>query len=291
MAVRSNHMFERFTDRARRVVVLAQEEARMLNHHYVGTEHILLGLIHEGGGVAAKALESLGISLEAVRQQVEEIIGQGTEAPSGHIPITARTKKVLELSLREALQLGHNYIGTEHILLGLIRDGDGVAAEIMVKLGSDLIRVRQQVIHLLHGEHSEELETAHTELQPGSARGSERRLLAALQARVSAIESRLPVIEQRVGTGADTGDLDRQIDQAQGEREAAADVQEYERAASLRDRGKQLLAEKAARQEEWSAAHPDLASLAQKCRELSREIDRLRALLRQHGIDAEDTPA
>src|SRR6266498_1199434 len=121
-------MFERFTDRARRVVVLAQEEARMLNHNYIGTEHILLGLIHEGEGVAAKALESLGISLEGVRQQVEEIIGQGQQAPSGHIPFTPRAKKVLELSLREALQLGHNYIGTEHILLGLIREGEGVAA-------------------------------------------------------------------------------------------------------------------------------------------------------------------
>ena len=111
-------MFERFTDRARRVVVLAQEEARMLNHNYIGTEHILLGLIHEGEGVAAKALESLGISLEGVREQVEEIIGQGQTAPAGHIPFTPRAKKVLELSLREALQLGHNYIGTEHILLG-----------------------------------------------------------------------------------------------------------------------------------------------------------------------------
>ncbi|MFC5188149.1 ATP-dependent Clp protease ATP-binding subunit, partial [Actinomadura harenae] len=144
-------MFERFTDRARRVVVLAQEEARMLNHNYIGTEHILLGLIHEGEGVAAKALESLGISLEAVRQQVEEIIGQGQQAPSGHIPFTPRAKKVLELSLREALQLGHNYIGTEHILLGLIREGEGVAAQVLVKLGADLNRVRQQVIQLLHG--------------------------------------------------------------------------------------------------------------------------------------------
>jgi ATP-dependent Clp protease ATP-binding subunit ClpC len=144
-------MFERFTDRARRVVVLAQEEARMLNHNYIGTEHILLGLIHEGEGVAAKALESLGISLEGVRQQVEEIIGQGQQAPSGHIPFTPRAKKVLELSLREALQLGHNYIGTEHILLGLIREGEGVAAQVLVKLGADLNRVRQQVIQLLSG--------------------------------------------------------------------------------------------------------------------------------------------
>jgi ATP-dependent Clp protease ATP-binding subunit ClpC len=144
-------MFERFTDRARRVVVLAQEEARMLNHNYIGTEHILLGLIHEGEGVAAKALESLGISLEGVRGQVEEIIGQGQQAPSGHIPFTPRAKKVLELSLREALQLGHNYIGTEHILLGLIREGEGVAAQVLSKLGADLNRVRQQVIQLLSG--------------------------------------------------------------------------------------------------------------------------------------------
>ena len=149
-------MFERFTDRARRVVVLAQEEARMLNHNYIGTEHILLGLIHEGEGVAAKALESLGISLEAVREQVEEIIGQGQQAPSGHIPFTPRAKKVLELSLREALQLGHNYIGTEHILLGLIREGEGVAAQVLVKLGADLNRVRQQVIQLLSGYQGKE---------------------------------------------------------------------------------------------------------------------------------------
>ncbi|MGQ3382798.1 ATP-dependent Clp protease ATP-binding subunit [Glutamicibacter sp. TV12E] len=144
-------MFERFTDRARRVVVLAQEEARMLNHNYIGTEHLLLGLIHEGDGVAAKALESLNISLGAVREQVQEIIGKGQQAPSGHIPFTPRAKKVLELSLREALQLGHNYIGTEHILLGLIREGEGVAAQVLVKLGADLGRVRQQVIQLLSG--------------------------------------------------------------------------------------------------------------------------------------------
>ena len=155
-------MFERFTDRARRVVVLAQEEARMLNHNYIGTEHILLGLIHEGEGVAAKSLESLGISLEGVRSQVEEIIGQGQQAPSGHIPFTPRAKKVLELSLREALQLGHNYIGTEHILLGLIREGEGVAAQVLVKLGAELTRVRQQVIQLLSGYQGKETAEAGT---------------------------------------------------------------------------------------------------------------------------------
>ena len=149
-------MFERFTDRARRVVVLAQEEARMLNHNYIGTEHILLGLIHEGEGVAAKALESLGISQDGVRTQVIEIIGEGQQATTGHIPFTPRAKKVLELSLREALQLGHNYIGTEHILLGLIREGEGVAAQVLTKLGADLNRVRQQVIQLVSGYQGKE---------------------------------------------------------------------------------------------------------------------------------------
>jgi len=149
-------MFEKFTDKARRVVVLAQEEAKMLNHNYIGTEHILLGLIHEGEGVAAKALEALGVSLDAVREQVQEIIGQGQQAPTGHIPFTPRAKKVLELSLREALQLGHSYIGTEHLLLGLIREGEGVAAQVLVKLGADTNRVRQQVIQLLSGFQGKE---------------------------------------------------------------------------------------------------------------------------------------
>ncbi len=144
-------MFERFTDRARRVLVLAQEEARLLNHNFIGTEHILLGLIHEGEGVAAKALESLGISLEAVREKVEETIGSSGSATTGSPPFTPRAKKVLELSLREALQLGHNYIGTEHMLLGLVREGEGVAATVLVSLGADLSRVRQQVIQLLSG--------------------------------------------------------------------------------------------------------------------------------------------
>jgi ATP-dependent Clp protease ATP-binding subunit ClpC len=149
-------LFEKFTDKARRVVVLAQEEAKLLNHNYIGTEHILLGLIHEGEGVAAKALEALGINLEQVREQVQEIIGQGQQAPSGHIPFTPRAKKVLELSLREALQLGHSYIGTEHLLLGLIREGEGVAAQVLTKLGADTNKVRQQVIQLLSGYQGKE---------------------------------------------------------------------------------------------------------------------------------------
>ena len=163
-------MFERFTDRARRVLVLAQEEARLLNHRFIGTEHILLGLIHEGDGIAAQALESLGISLEAVRDRVEEAVGPaGSAAPTGSPPFTPRAKKVLELSLREALQLGHNYIGTEHILLGLVREGEGVAAQVLVSLGADLLRVRATVIDLLAGYPG----------SPSEARGS----LAQLQRR------------------------------------------------------------------------------------------------------------
>ncbi len=149
-------MFERFTDRARRVLVLAQEEARLLNHSYIGTEHILLGLLHEGEGIAAKTLESLGIELEQVRERIVETIGPAGTAPAGSPPFTPRAKKVLELSLREALQLGHNHIGTEHLLLGLVREGEGVAAQVLVNLGADLSTVRQQVIQLLSGYEGKE---------------------------------------------------------------------------------------------------------------------------------------
>jgi ATP-dependent Clp protease ATP-binding subunit ClpC len=205
-------MFERFTDRARRVVVLAQEEARMLNHNYIGTEHILLGLIHEGEGVAAKALESLGISLEAVRQQVEEIIGQGQQAPSGHIPFTPRAKKVLELSLREALQLSHNYIGTEHILLGLIHEGEGVAAQVLVRLGADLNRVRREILLVLHGRPAEEATRAHgpaTTPAEEATRGHgpaitpavrpTQRWMDEIRDKLSAMDDRLAAIERHLG--------------------------------------------------------------------------------------------
>ena len=143
-------MFERFTDRARRVTVLAQEEARWLNHNFIGTEHILLGLIHEGEGVGARALELLDISLEAVRAKVEETIGRGEQAPGAKMPFTPRAKTALELALREALQLNHVYIGTEHLLLGLIRESEGVAAQVLVDLGADLERVRRAVLEILY---------------------------------------------------------------------------------------------------------------------------------------------
>ncbi len=148
-------MFERFTERSRRVVVLAQEEARMLDHNYIGTEHLLLGLIHEGDGLAAQAIESTGLTLEAARAEVERMIGRGASAPSGHIPFTPRAKKVLELALREALALKKSYIGPEHILLGLIREGDGVGAQILERLAAPLPVLRAQVIELAAAEATE----------------------------------------------------------------------------------------------------------------------------------------
>ena len=274
-------MFERFTDRARRAIVLAQEEARTLHHDCIGTEHVLLGLIHDGEGVAARALESLGISLDTVRRQVEEIIGHGREAPSGHIPFTPQAKKVMKLSLREALQMGHNYIGTEHILLGLIREGDGVAARVLAGLDADLSRVRQQVIQLLTG-------LGEQEQRSGPAGGRERRLLAELLGRVESIDSRLSAMEQRVGTGPDMRDLDQQIARARRDKEAAVDAEDFETAAALRDTERQLLAEKASRQQEWATAQPGLPSLAEGLQRLSDEVGRLRGLLRQHGIEPQD---
>jgi len=274
-------MFERFTDRARGVVVLAEEEARMLNHDWIGTEHLLLGLIREGEGVAAEALESLGIRLQAVRQQVEEIIGQGQQVPSGDIPFTPRSKKVLELSLRESQQLGQRCVGTEHILLGLIRERDGVAAQVLVKLGAELNRVRQQVIQLISGQQP----------SPGRRPPREDAPVTDVQARLDVVEGRLTALEQRAGTGPDTSDLDEQMAQVCREKESAIDAHDYEQAALLRNREKKLLASKAARQEQWTAGHPALPDLAERCQQLTDAIERLRGVLRQHGIDPQDKPA
>jgi ATP-dependent Clp protease ATP-binding subunit ClpC len=207
-------MFEKFTDRARRVIVLAQEEARMLDHNYIGTEHLLLGLIHEGHGVAARALESLGVSLEAVRQNVEETIGRGQEALSGHIPFTPRAKKVLELSLRESQLLRHDYIGTEHILLGLIREGEGVAAQVLVELGADLNRVRQQVLELLGGWAAAEAGEPEGGGPRGAAAGGlagpepgmhivgSPAQIAEILTRLRSMDTRLAAVERHLGLGA-----------------------------------------------------------------------------------------
>jgi ATP-dependent Clp protease ATP-binding subunit ClpA len=256
-------MFERFTDRARRVVVLAQEEARLLNHNYIGTEHLLLGLIHEGQGVAAGALESLGFRLEALRSQVEEIIGRGESeaASSGQIPFTPRAKKVLELSLRECQQLGHNYIGTEHILLGLIREGQGVAAQVLVKLGADLSRVRQVVIQLLSGY----------------AGGPE-----------AAAEPR------PVHMPEELREAEAQLAFVRRQKQAAIEAQDFDRARALRDQELQLLERLAEREGKWRAG-VDVAAVVQEnlrlygeVQRLHGEVQRLRELLRQHGIQPPD---
>jgi ATP-dependent Clp protease ATP-binding subunit ClpC len=269
-------MFERFTDRSRRVVVLAQEEARMLDHSYIGTEHILLALIREDGGVAAQALESLGITEEAARQQVEEITGRGEPGPQrGHIPFTPRAKKILQLSLREAIALGHGYIGTEHILLGLVREDDGVAVRVLNGLGVEPNRVRHQVIQLVSARRVQE--------EPGTGRATgrgKRKLLSELRGRLDALDWRLSVLEQRVGTSPDLAQLDQEITQVLSDKESAIEAQDFENAAVLRDREQQLLGDRAARLQEWAA----LPSL-------SDEVERLRDLLRRYGIDPQDGAA
>jgi ATP-dependent Clp protease ATP-binding subunit ClpC len=284
-------MFERFTDRARRAMALAQEEAQR-HHSGVGTEHLLLGLIQEGEGVAAKALEALGISLETVSQQIQEIIGPAKPPPSGHSRFSPRAKQVLKLSLREALQLGHHYIGTEHLLLGLMREGEGVAAQVLVKLGADLSGVRQQVIQLLQGyQGQEEPEAGRTAPRPGGARPGQPGTLAEILRGVDSIDSRLSAMEQSVGAGPEVSDLDEQIAQAARDKESAASAEDYERAAQLRDRERQLLAEKSSRQAEWAAAHLDLSSLAEGLHRVGDEVRQLRELLRRRGADRQDGAA
>jgi ATP-dependent Clp protease ATP-binding subunit ClpA len=276
-------MFERFTDRARQVVVLAQEEARNLHHDYIGTEHLLLGLLHEGRGVAARALTGLGIDQEAVRQRVVDIVGRGDKNPAGHIPFTPRAKKVLQLALREALQFGHNYIGTEHILLGLVREGDGVAAQVLTGMGAELGRVRREVTELLGLQPGQTDPSGGTSL-PGRAGRGTRKALARIIERLDAIEFRLAGLEKRVGTGPDLHDLDEQLRQVRRDKEAAIDAQDFENAAVLRDREQELTTERTARRDDWATAHLDLPSL-------SDEVERLRQLLRQHGIDPQDGAA
>jgi ATP-dependent Clp protease ATP-binding subunit ClpC len=244
-------MFERFTDQARRVVVLAQEQARLLDHNYIGTEHLLLGLLREGNGVGAKALGALGISLEAVRAQVEATVGQGLRAPTGHIPFTPRAKQVLEVSLREALQLGHSSIDTEHILLGIFRQGEGVAAQVLAGFGADYAQVREQVMRLLTGEG----EQAGPRTQP----------------------VRLTVPEDLLA-------YEEQIAQVRRQKEAATEVGDVEGAAALRDRERQLLADRARREREWLAT----VDVVEENQRLHQEVERLQGLLRQHGIEPDD---
>jgi len=245
-------MFQRFTDRSRRVVCLAQEEARLLSHNYVGTEHLLLGLLHEGEGVAAQALVSLGISLADVRGQVEEIIGHGRNPVSGHIPFTPRTKKVLELSLREALALGHHYIGTEHLLLALLREGQGVAAQVLTRLGADHARVREGVLGVLADQCAQ--------------------------------------ADPNAQLAADLVDAAEQLDQVRRDKDAAFDAGDLEAAAGLRDQERQLLAVKLRLENQLAPGVAGHALIAENHR-LHRELERLRVLLRQHGIEPDNGPA
>jgi ATP-dependent Clp protease ATP-binding subunit ClpA len=293
-------MFERFTDRARRVVVVAQGESRKLGHDYIGTEHILLGILGAGESVAVQALESLGVSLEAARQQVEEIVGRGSHQVSGHIPFTPRAKKVLELSLREAIQLGHNHIGTEHIMLGLIREGEGVAAQVLTRLGADLNRTRQQVIRLLHGPQAAETvsEYSRSLRRPGGPGG-----LDAIRDRLDTIAGQLAAIVSKLGIGGEappTGpaqrpgprpaalrQLDERIAQIGREKQTAIDAQDFERAVTLRNEEQELLEQRDAEHSRWMAAagqRPAGADGAELDR-LHRVIDNLQAQLRRHGIE------
>jgi ATP-dependent Clp protease ATP-binding subunit ClpA len=302
-------MFGRFTDEARRVLDLALDEARTLNSNRVGTEHILLGLVQERDGIAAEALDLMGISLDAVRQQIEQITGQGHEAPApSHQQYTLRAKRALDMSLREALQLGHHHIGTEHILLGLLREGEGPAAQVLIELGADLKLVRQQVLLLLDdtgdsagaaeadsggGNGQPKAGTPGTGPEGAGPDGTtlEGRMLAQILGRIEAMDARLSAVEEQLGSGPDVGDLDRQIAQARQDKESAAGAEDYEHAAALRDTERQLVADKAERQQEWAAAHPDLPSLAEGLHMLSDEVGRLRGLLSQQGSKSRDGAA
>jgi len=276
-------MFERYTDRAHQAVVLAQEEARMLGHDYIGTEHILLGLIYEGRGIAATAMESLGVDIELARRRVEEIVGRGQAAAPGSMPFTPQAKKTLQLALREAMHLGHSYVGTEHILLGLVRLDEGPAAQLLASLGADPNIVRQQVIVLLHGHEGRPGPTPGIRSHDKAGRGK-RKLLPQILTRLDAMEQRLAALEHRVGTGPDTSDLDQRIAQVRRDKESAIDTQDFETAAALRDTESQLVGERALLQRDWAALYLDLPSL-------STEVERLRELLRQHGIEPRDGAA
>lgn len=247
-------MFERFTKQSRRVVVLAQEEARMLDHNYIGTEHLLLGLLNEGRGSAARALEAMDVTLQAARDQVIEIIGRGQAQPSGHIPFTPPAKKSLELSLREALQLGDGYIGTGHLLLGLIHQGDNVAVKILGSLGADLKDLRARVTEELRGdpEKGQDVSPAERERQQLNVylRGDVKGLLDTIDDRLSAIERRLGI--RRPAPPA-MRSLEVRIAQVRRDKEAAIDVQDFGQAAALRDAEKQLIEEQARVEQETAA--------------------------------------
>ena len=246
---RKKGMFRRFSPGARESIIGSQREARSLRHGYIGTEHILLGLLHEGHGVAAQALQAAGITEEAARQRIVEIVGRGAQEPSGHIPFTARAKKVLELALREAAHLNHLYIGSGHILLGLLREGDGLACQVLIDLGADSAPLREQAMTLMAAP---------------AAEGAE------LAARVVPPHLR---------------DIDLRVAQARQEKDEAIDARDFPRAAALRDRERELLAERDRRLRQWRAG-TDPEALGLEIDRLREEVRRLQDLLLRHGIDA-----
>jgi hypothetical protein len=301
-------MFERFTNQSRRVVVLAQEEARMLDHNYIGTEHLLLGLLHEGRGSAAQTLEAMDVTLQAVRDQVIEIIGRGQAQPSGHIPFTPRAKKSLELSLREALQLGDGYIGTGHLLLGLIHQGDSVAVKILGNLGADLKDLRARVTEELRGnpEEGQDVPPAEREWLKVHLRSEVKGLLDTIDDRLSAIERRLGIT--RPFSAVQRG-LEVRIAQVRRDKEAAIDVQDFDQAAALRDTEKQLIEEQARAKRKAAASAgveggtgveggADVVGGAAVVAEGAGEPDELgrlrarvadlEARLREHGVDPDE---
>jgi prophage maintenance system killer protein len=255
MRVQPTGRLRRFTDRARQAVRLAQEEALLLRHGHVGTEHLLLGLVYEGEGVAAQVLESLEISLEEVRARVEEIIGRGQDPPADHVLFTPQAKKVLELSLREALALGHHYVGTEHLLLGLLEEGESTAAQVLATLGADHARVRERVLAVLTGE----CEQADPQIQ--------------------LIRMALP---------DDVLDAAQQLAQVRRQKQAAFDAGDLDAAAAWRDRERQLMGGRLRLKDRMTAEAGVAEALAAENQRLHRELRRLRDLLRRHGIEPDE---
>ena len=266
-------MFERFTDKARAVVVLAQEESRQLGHTSIGTEHILLGLLREADGTAARALTSLGVDLEAARDRVEAGAGRGP-GQSGHIPFTPEAKRTLELSLREAFQLGQNYIDTEHILLGLVRDAASPGARVLAELGATPDAVRQRVVELA-------LPASSGQARRVAARAGRVRMPGDPAAGYGSLNSRVAALERWAGLVPDQADLEEQIAQVRRDTEAAIDAHEFRTAEALSDTERELIAERDLRSRQRAAG----PSLAEQVAALQAEVDRLHEVLRRHGID------
>ena len=280
-------MFERFTDQSRRAVVLAQEEARRLNHNYIGTEHLLVGLQHEGRGAAAKALKSMDITLDAVRAEIETLVGRGQQPPAGHVAFTPPAKKCLELSLREALQLGDNYIGTGPLLLGLISKDDCVAVQILGRLGADLGQLRAWVTREIQARP--EVHGA-PQLYPQRIQVS-----STVQGLLDTIDERLSAIERHLGVSPVVPDelrrRDEEIARVRREKEGAIEGQDFEAAAALREKERELLTERARAAEGLTAGREPGGESSERPDELAQsraEVARLRALLHAHEIDPDD---